>query len=63
MSKNRVRCKKCNDIIESLYTHDFKRCKCGAIFVDGGQDYQRLGFPSMPMEDHIERLPDDSQSS
>ena len=41
---NKVRCKKCNDIIESKYRHDFKSCKCGAIFVDGGTDYQRFGW-------------------
>ncbi|WP_445321713.1 DUF7695 domain-containing protein [Oceanobacillus sp. HCA-5259] len=41
---NRVRCKKCDDIIESIHSHDFKRCKCGAIFLDGGKDYQRYGW-------------------
>lgn len=36
--------KKCGDIIESEYTHDFKMCKCGAVGVDGGHDYlRRLG--------------------
>ena len=42
-SKNRARCKKCSDIIESKYRHDFVSCKCGAIFVDGGNDYWRCG--------------------
>lgn len=41
---NKVRCKKCNDIIESKHTHDFKVCRCGAIFIDGGNDYQRYGW-------------------
>jgi hypothetical protein len=41
--KNRARCKKCNDIIESKFRHDFVSCKCGAIFVDGGHDYFRYG--------------------
>jgi hypothetical protein len=41
--KNRARCKKCNDIIESKFRHDFVSCKCGAIFVDGGNDYFRYG--------------------
>lgn len=41
---NKIRCKKCGDIIESEYTHDFKMCKCGAVGVDGGHDYlRRLG--------------------
>lgn len=38
---NKIRCKKCGDIIESTYTHDFKTCKCGAVSVDGGTEYLR----------------------
>ncbi|MBQ6477535.1 MAG: hypothetical protein IJI43_03785 [Bacilli bacterium] len=38
---NKIQCKKCGDIIESFYTHDFKSCKCGAVAVDGGKDYLR----------------------
>lgn len=38
---NRARCRRCGDIIESMYRHDFKSCKCGAISVDGGRDYLR----------------------
>ncbi len=38
-----VRCKKCNDVIISLYTHDFKFCSCETCFVDGGFDYYRIG--------------------
>lgn len=41
---NKVRCKKCDDIIESRHSYDFKKCKCGAIFIDGGKDYQRYGW-------------------
>ena len=40
---NKARCKKCGDIIESEFRHDFLPCKCGAIFVDGGKDYCRRG--------------------
>lgn len=39
---NKVRCKKCDDIIESTYTHDMVWCKCKSIAVDGGNEYQRL---------------------
>lgn len=43
---NKIRCKKCGDIIESKHVHDFKMCKCGAVGVDGGHDYlRRLGNP------------------
>lgn len=44
--RNRVKCKKCGDIIESKYRHDFVTCKCGAVSVDGGKDYlRRSGNP------------------
>jgi len=38
---NKAQCKKCGDIIESRHVHDFKWCKCGAIAVDGGNEYIR----------------------
>lgn len=41
---NKIKCKKCGDIIESKTVHDFKFCKCGSVAVDGGKDYlRRLG--------------------
>ena len=40
---NTIKCKLCNDIIYSAHRHDFKKCKCGEIFVDGGTDYLRRG--------------------
>lgn len=41
--RNMIRCVKCGDIIESKSIHDFKSCSCGAVFVDGGLEYQRIG--------------------
>ena len=41
--RNRAQCRKCEDIIESKHRHDFVRCKCGSIFIDGGLDYHRGG--------------------
>lgn len=38
---NKIKCKKCGDIIESTGRHDFNTCKCGAVSVDGGHDYLR----------------------
>ncbi len=49
----RVKCKKCGDEIRSMHRHDFVRCKCGAIFIDGGSDYTRLGYPKGEPKDHI----------
>ena len=43
MSRNRIRCLHCGDTIESKYRHDFQMCSCKRCFVDGGQDYQRIG--------------------
>ena len=41
---NKIKCKKCGEVIESTYTHDFKYCKCKVVAVDGGHDYlRRLG--------------------
>lgn len=51
---NKVRCKKCDDIIESTYTHDMVRCKCGQIAVDGGNEYQRLTWKGGDMDDYID---------
>ena len=48
---NKIKCKKCGEVIESTYTHDFKYCKCKAVAVDGGHDYlRRLGN----QDDYIE---------
>lgn len=33
---NKIKCKKCGDIIESKSQHQFVICKCGAVGVDGG---------------------------
>lgn len=41
--RNRAKCRLCGDVIESKHRHDFVVCKCGSIFIDGGQDYCRCG--------------------
>lgn len=38
---NKIRCNKCGDELESIYTHDFKWCKCNSVAVDGGLEYLR----------------------
>jgi len=32
-----------DDVNESKHTHDYVMCKCGAIILDGGKEYQRYG--------------------
>lgn len=39
--RNAVKCNYCGDIIESQHRHDFVRCSCGRVAVDGGKDYLR----------------------
>ena len=39
----KIKCLKCNDIIESLSQHDYRKCKCGACSIDGGNAYNRIG--------------------
>jgi hypothetical protein len=39
----KIKCLKCNTIIESLYRHDFVKCECGECFIDGGKEYTRYG--------------------
>ena len=52
--RNRIRCLHCLEIIESTHVHDFKYCGCGKVFVDGGREYCRYGYPGGNVEDHIE---------
>ena len=51
---NKIRCKRCEDIIESKTAHDFKFCKCGVVAVDGGKEYLRRCF--INIEDDYEEL-------
>ena len=41
---NKIRCLWCGEILESFTVHDFKQCRCGKCFTDGGLDYVRRGF-------------------
>ena len=45
--RNAAECAKCGDVIESMFRHDFRYCKCGEIFVDGGTAYIRRGAKSL----------------
>lgn len=41
---NKIKCKKCGDIVESKSTNDYKRCSCGTVAVDGDTEYlKRIG--------------------
>ena len=53
---NKIKCKKCGDVIESTYTHDYKRCSCGNCAVDGGHEYLRRCFNGNTPEECYEDL-------
>lgn len=40
--KEGIRCKNCGDEIFSYHRHDFKRCNCGSVAIDGGDDYTKV---------------------
>jgi hypothetical protein len=54
IKRNAARCLKCGDTVESHHVHDWVPCSCGAIFVDGGQDYIRRGGEIEDIEDLTE---------
>ena len=53
IKENKVRCKRCGQVIQSFYRHDFVTCSCGAVSVDGGLDYLKRVAADF---DHIEEL-------
>ncbi len=52
--KNCIKCKSCGDIIISTHRHDFRRCSCGRVAVDGGHDYLKRSFTDS--QDDFEEL-------
>jgi len=36
-----VHCEKCDEVIYSMYRHDYRHCSCGHVMIDGGRDYTR----------------------
>lgn len=40
----KIKCKYCQTIIESEHVHDLVFCNCERIFIDGGDEYTRIGF-------------------
>lgn len=61
--RNRIKCKKCGEIIESTSRHDFKFCKCGAVAVDGGKDYLRRVGSKEDYEELVEYEGSDERKS
>ena len=57
--QNAATCLSCGDFIFSKHRHDFVTCTCGAISVDGGQDYLRRVGDFTNAVDHSWELPDE----
>ena len=43
-----IKCTNCNDVIYSVMRHDYRSCECGAVTIDGGRDYVKIGFDEIP---------------
>lgn len=39
--ENTIECKLCGYIIRSKNRHDYRKCKCGAVAIDGGSWYSK----------------------
>lgn len=61
IKSNKIRCRKCGEIIESVSVHDFKFCKCGAVAVDGGHEYLRRCGSLENFEELSELEPDTTE--
>ena len=49
--RNSAECLICHDHIESTHIHDFKRCTCKNIYVDGGKNYIKRGYSTNQWRD------------
>lgn len=45
--RNSIKCNHCNDEIESKHGHDFVKCSCDKVAIDGGHNYGRILFTEL----------------
>lgn len=50
----KVRCLLCDDVIQSQHRHDFVRCECRSLYVDGGDAYLRMGAADLSQYEIVE---------
>ena len=50
----KIKCMTCEDIIQSMYRHDFKWCKCKMIAIDGGGDYTKISYHDEARYEYVE---------
>lgn len=39
-----IKCPECGTKLFSFGVHNFRECHCGNCFIDGGDEYTRVGF-------------------
>jgi hypothetical protein len=42
LSVQAIECLVCGDTVYSRATHDYRKCTCGRVAIDGGRDYTRV---------------------
>ncbi len=47
--RNSAICLECNTEVESKHRHDYVRCPCGNVAVDGGKDYFKRSVRNVAM--------------
>ena len=52
MKLNAFECPKCSAVVFSRTRHDYRRCPCGTIAVDGGLEYTRVVWKDVLPESH-----------
>lgn len=57
--RNSAKCLACGDEIVSVDRHDFVRCRCGNLAVDGGTAYLRRVFGKGGWEETSEETEDE----
>jgi hypothetical protein len=46
--RDALHCKRCDDVIYSIYRHHMHSCSCNSVAVDGGDDYLKISGDGYP---------------
>lgn len=46
-TRSAIQCFKCDEVVFSAMRHDYSKCSCGNVFIDGGKDYCRYGMTDL----------------
>ena len=59
---NQAKCANCGDVIYSMNRHHYVECSCGAVMVDGGNDYLRRSVSPHFIEQSLSMDEDDFEA-